>query len=187
MKSYPTYYKEQLFRSRLEAKWAVFFDLLNWPYTYEPYDLKGYIPDFILQFHEPLLVEVKPEVLFKNLKQHTDKILKSGWEKEILIVGADLFKSSWNDCSTIGLLGQTWEMYGDINLKNENPDFEEGILFHCDMCKKPSIFHSIQSYHCRVNGCHRGDKHMKPFDSALSLWGLAHEKIQWYPKKGDQE
>ena len=56
----PTLYKDVQFRSRLEAKWAAFFDLLGWPWDYEPFDLNGYIPDFILHLHEPVLVEVKP-------------------------------------------------------------------------------------------------------------------------------
>ncbi len=34
------------FRSRLEARWAAMFDLLGWPWEYEPVDLDGYIPDY---------------------------------------------------------------------------------------------------------------------------------------------
>lgn len=44
----PTRYNDINFRSRLEAKWACFFDLLEWRYEYEPIDLQGYIPDFVL-------------------------------------------------------------------------------------------------------------------------------------------
>ena len=32
----PTAYNGYLFRSKLEAKWAVFFDALRIPYVYEP-------------------------------------------------------------------------------------------------------------------------------------------------------
>ncbi len=39
----PTNYKGLLFRSRLEAQWAHFFDDLDWPWEYEPFDLNGYI------------------------------------------------------------------------------------------------------------------------------------------------
>lgn len=49
----PTWYKYIPFRSRLEAKWAVFFDVLNVPYIYEPkdFDLPSgrYLPDFLLR------------------------------------------------------------------------------------------------------------------------------------------
>ena len=60
MHAIPTRYAGVNFRSRLEARWAAMFDLLNWRWDYEPLDLAGYIPDFVLQFSEPLLVEVKP-------------------------------------------------------------------------------------------------------------------------------
>ena len=47
-----THYKGYRFRSRLEARWAVFFDALQIPYRYEPegFDLNGlwYLPDFYL-------------------------------------------------------------------------------------------------------------------------------------------
>lgn len=63
MKAIPTMYAGTQFRSRLEARWAAMFDLLNFKWAYEPVDLNGYIPDFIL--FERMLVEVKP-ILWKN-------------------------------------------------------------------------------------------------------------------------
>lgn len=74
----PTKYAGVQFRSRLEARWAAFFDLLGWEWEYEPIDLDGYVPDFIVRspvmkrnengedmlhvsnFGESFLVEVKP-------------------------------------------------------------------------------------------------------------------------------
>lgn len=44
--SIPTRYKNALFRSRLEARWAAFADLAGWKWRYEPIDLQGWIPDF---------------------------------------------------------------------------------------------------------------------------------------------
>jgi hypothetical protein len=48
----PTRYKGYHFRSRLEARWAVFFDQLGLDWEYEPqgYVLDGtpYLPDFKL-------------------------------------------------------------------------------------------------------------------------------------------
>ena len=52
MKAIETVYNGYRFRSRLEARWAVFFDALGVVYQYEPegYDLNGvrYLPDFWL-------------------------------------------------------------------------------------------------------------------------------------------
>ena len=57
----PTKYNHCQFRSRLEAKWAAFFDLVGWKWEYDPFDLNGWIPDFLLiGTREKVLVEVKP-------------------------------------------------------------------------------------------------------------------------------
>ena len=110
----PTTYADVRFRSRLEARWAAFFDLLKWPWHYEPLDLNGYIPDFVLDFHEPLLVEVKPELSMADLHQHVGKIERSGWDKEALIVGARLFTD--NEEPYLGLYrrkgGELWKRLG---------------------------------------------------------------------------
>ena len=52
IKAIETYYKGYRFRSRLEARWAVFFDALGVRYEYEPEgyytQYGGYLPDFFL-------------------------------------------------------------------------------------------------------------------------------------------
>ena len=53
MKALETLYNGRRFRSRLEARWAVFYDALGIPYAYEPegFDLDEagwYLPDFYL-------------------------------------------------------------------------------------------------------------------------------------------
>src|ERR1019366_6005261 len=60
--AHPTTYRGTCFRSRLEARWAAFFDLLAWRWEYEPFDLQGWVPDFAVTGAgtDALLVEVKP-------------------------------------------------------------------------------------------------------------------------------
>ena len=75
----PTTYKGVRFRSRLEARYAVFFDLVGWEWMYEPVELDGWIPDFWVKFpcrhsecsgsHE-LYVEVKPYHHISEFKGH---------------------------------------------------------------------------------------------------------------------
>lgn len=52
MKAIETHYREIRFRSRLEARWAVFFDAmrLEWLYEHQGYviDERAYLPDFFL-------------------------------------------------------------------------------------------------------------------------------------------
>lgn len=65
IKAIETKYKGYRFRSRLEARWAVFFDTLGikWEYESEGFNLGKagfYLPDFRLTEHN-LYVEIKPE------------------------------------------------------------------------------------------------------------------------------
>ena len=64
IKAIETRYKGYLFRSRLEARWAVFFDALGVRYEYEKegFNLDGinYLPDFWLPDYKEW-VEIKPE------------------------------------------------------------------------------------------------------------------------------
>lgn len=76
MSSIPTTYNGIRFRSRLEAKWAVFFDHLKWRWHYEPLDCNGWIPDFLIETKSnPILVEVKP--ILKYDPTVTAKIYKA--------------------------------------------------------------------------------------------------------------
>lgn len=54
----PTTYRGTRCRSRLEAKWLCFFDLLGLPWAYEPFDLRGYVPDVLVG--DRLLCEIRP-------------------------------------------------------------------------------------------------------------------------------
>jgi len=60
--SKPTRYNGIVYRSRLEAKWAAMFDLLDIKFEYEPAhymtSIGGYLPDFLLD--GKLIVEIKP-------------------------------------------------------------------------------------------------------------------------------
>ena len=57
-----TKYRGRTYRSQLEARWAAFFDMVRWPYEYEPFPCAGWIPDFSIHGATNLLVEVKPFV-----------------------------------------------------------------------------------------------------------------------------
>lgn len=75
IKAIETRYKGYRFRSRLEARWAVFFDTLGvkWEYEKEGYDLGKlgwYLPDFWLPRPEwGLWVEIKPREASCDEKQ----------------------------------------------------------------------------------------------------------------------
>lgn len=101
MKVIETVYNGYKFRSRLEARWAVFFDALGVKYEYEPEgfeldDGAKYLPDFKIcvrhrsytDEYEPVYVEVKGE-LSKNDRH---KILC--FEYPIILLG-NIAKDYW--------------------------------------------------------------------------------------------
>jgi hypothetical protein len=82
-KAIPTRYSGVNFRSRLEARWAAFLDVLRWDWEYEPDLQAGFvIPDFILPGFKLLtILECKPAVsLIEIAEQRTTLIRKlQGW------------------------------------------------------------------------------------------------------------
>ena len=76
IKAIDTIYNGYRFRSRLEARWAVFFDAMGIDYEYERegYDLGKvgwYLPDFWLPKYE-LWVEIKPHTVGIAASQYDD-------------------------------------------------------------------------------------------------------------------
>jgi hypothetical protein len=106
--SIPILYNGVRFRSRLEARWAAMFDRLGWEWHYEPIDLLGYIPDFLItrgtwlaSDYGELLVECKPFVPGHDIPVDTmNKLAKSGWCGPMLLVGSVVRPD--------GLMGMQW-------------------------------------------------------------------------------
>jgi len=75
IKAIETRYKGYRFRSRLEARWAVFFDFMEWEWQYEKegFTLPSgmYLPDFWIATVN-MWAEVKP----KPLNSHEKKLAK---------------------------------------------------------------------------------------------------------------
>lgn len=90
------------FRSRLEAKWALFFDKVGWPWAYEPFDLNGYIPDFILG--KDLLVEIKPVLNDGTVLAAFEKIRLSGWTGESVVLGSMELEPEHEDSWCMGYI-----------------------------------------------------------------------------------
>ena len=65
----PTEYNGVIFRSKLEATWARFFDVIGVKWEYEPCRLPGWVPDFLLDGW--WLAEVKPiPVMWGDVPSH---------------------------------------------------------------------------------------------------------------------
>ena len=173
----PTRYAGVTYRSRLEARWAVMFDALGWPFTYEPVDLERYIPDFVLTFPAgPVAVEVKPEHYLKDLEKHARHIAMAGWKGETLAVGAAMFaEQSWRWDAIIGALGERYE--GEICVNS-------GCVFTCLDCGLDSLRSHEGSWTCRFNGCYGGNAHVGEYspDQLKAIFAAAGNRVQWFPR-----
>lgn len=113
----PTEYRGVTFRSLLEAKWAIMFDLLSVSWNYEPLELgttpgTGYIPDFLLDVavysrltvKGPVLAEVRPVVTPDQFRNPINKIAKSGWRGSAVVLGAVVWTndSPWGRETVLG-------------------------------------------------------------------------------------
>jgi hypothetical protein len=114
-----TEYKGYKFRSRLEAKWAVFFDAMDWVWEYEPegykMEYKGeiirYLPDFRLP-DKGAYVEVKGPAL--------------------------------NAADRLKIEALTHETNAPVYLLSDIP--EEGVLKPWDICICPDENHDLDGF-----------------------------------------
>lgn len=115
VKAIQTVYKSYKFRSRLEARWAVFFDALelDWTYEAEGYVLPDgsyYLPDFeILSAGRKYLVEIKSGVPSAD-EFHKGKLLAHGLNIPIF------FLSKLPDPRGGRWKGDTWPTIDDAYL-----------------------------------------------------------------------
>lgn len=127
----PTTYAGIRFRSRLEAKWAAFFDQLGWEWSYEPFDLNGWIPDFQIRIvgrAQPTLVEVKPAEAFPY--EAAQKIHRADptFKHDVLLVGLSP-RPSGPDGGEFCDIGWHRTKYGTISVEGASP-WSPCTLFH---------------------------------------------------------
>lgn len=138
IKSIPTTYGGVNFRSRLEARYAAFFDLTEWRWEYEPdIGIGGYIPDFVLlSNYSPIVVEVKPidrasdPIAIDAMAKAEHALREAGKHNEILLLGYAWPKPDWGYSEiAIGWLG---EHYNEIS--------------GCTKCKSQARPHPVGHY-----------------------------------------
>jgi len=159
IKAHPTKYNGVQYRSRLEARWAAFFDLIEWQHEYEPIDLPGWSPDFRVVFpcgHSEcektegkrdgchvLLVEVKPYFDIKQFCGHPSY--------------------GYIGCG----LGEKWDpaLCCSAAQFGANPEV---------------------SYWCMSHGAGGGDEELIQWipDGYSRLWSEAGNRVQWRPDEG---
>ena len=192
-----TRYHGRQYRSRLEARWACFFDLLGWRYEYEPCDFEGWIPDFVLCEAFTVFVEVKPVTTFPQ--DVAAKIDATSCGYEALIVGATLRHGPWFhgdpslETPTVGWLRQACGPadWPDYPVQGADWDWAEGPF---GIWSPPTRFqpprvgfcHEIQSFHDRITGTYDGGcwgEEVFDQGALLHLWAQAGNEVQWIARK----
>ena len=116
IKAIETHYNGYRFRSRLEARWAVFFDAVGIPYVYEPQgfvlsDGTCYLPDFYLPWFDAY-VEIKSKFIYLDEKKEAERKLEM------------LFCSDNIECVTMLFIGDPLDQ--DMNVFCNYTDSEGG-------------------------------------------------------------
>ena len=128
IKAIETVYRGYRFRSRLEARWAVFFDALNITWEYEPegFELSNgdrYLPDFRLPtFQGGIWAEVKPD---RGDFQKMAQLCKDTDGSALLCNGTPDFR-----CYTF-LWVENGEAHTVWGIPNANQAWEEDRLYLC--------------------------------------------------------
>lgn len=141
IKVIPTKYKGILFRSRLEARWTVFFDFMGIEWIYEPegYEVDGehYLPDFSLPSlycrttpRKGWIAEIKPTM---DYNRKLDLLSMSHLNVPCILLGGGKVRQGG------------FEQYGETH------DTEMGF-WKCETCKECKIDFGIVYPHCPACG-----------------------------------
>lgn len=90
-------YKGCRFRSTLESHWAAFFDALGFDWLYEPVELGGWAPDFLIRTTStPLYVEVKPT---ETVNEDAADKMRRVHAAPCLMLGLGPFRYGWAEAA----------------------------------------------------------------------------------------
>lgn len=189
MGSIPTLYGGCLFRSRLEANWAAFFDLLGIRWLYEPPELeakeaRGHIPDLSLIFPRGrILASVKPYYNFDELQKFgSEKLWKVGWDGEWLVLGAAApVPDTSDDNCAIGLVSSR------TGPEKDAADWGHAWLGTCpNLTASPhfSIQHGHADHACLSCGWNPGRLNgwtgrVNARNSVENVWRAAGQAVMW--------
>jgi hypothetical protein len=148
IKAIETKYKGYRFRSRLEARWAVFFDAMGFDWAYEPEgfvlsDCTHYLPDFkvITPQGEVIWYEVKPNKTSRDIKFsrfYDDSVKELGdddqpFNHRIILLSGDPMEFIYEKtfiCPRCGVIDDP--AYG-TDLNSNSSSFPEAY-FGCEPC-----------------------------------------------------
>ncbi len=154
IKVLPSVYRGVTYRSRMEARWAVFMDHAGVPFIYEPegYDLGGglcYIPDFYLRGMDAFL-EIKNPLDKESLKKPEVLSGESGRRVFVFLSNPKYPESP----------GFDWESDAAIFYSDGHWSDSGYLWCECEGCRKVDLQFEGRSdrIDCRCKKSEHGDK-----------------------------
>lgn len=201
----PTKYDGIQFRSRTEAKWAAFMDLLGWSWEYEPLDFDGYIPDFLV--NGDFWLEVKAAVSLEELEEEAPKVFRGlrGEGRPAVVVGGLPFFDTphhfnlhtegccW-DSRRLGIVAvdrtaaeplredKEWAILAAPVQWRKGLTFDYAVWASCS-CRAYRLSEEFGAWGAMEEDDHFGEDLVAPnFDLLKSLWREASNITQWQPR-----
>lgn len=150
------------FRSTLEASWAIMFGRLGWDWIYEPFRLKGWIPDFLLA--GKILVEIKPNKAleqFDEYDRYNEATQGTDYSNaEILLLGeAPLEKADLHDSPSLGWL-----------IERPNDQRHHAVIWHSDLGY--GLANDYSNWRCRITNAYEGGAGIygPPWQTIRQMW-----------------
>ncbi len=177
----PNSYKGRNYRSLLETRWAIMFEKFGWQSEYEPFELNGWIPDFILiGKRHSVLVEVKP---FTHIEQYDDALAKidtatSGTDYEysdILLLGVNPGTPcrTWQQSISLGWMVESFDdgyACAQARLWMWNPSGSE--FYFC-------LGSDEHGFYDRMHNVDPYESDCLSFEYFKAMWADAGSKTQW--------
>jgi hypothetical protein len=180
----PTTYRGVNMRSRLEARWAHLFDQFGWNWYYEPIDLAGWIPDFVLDGHgyKPLLVDVKP---FTDLERNgpLDIKIRRALDRDMEKYNVFVTRAYPHGDGYSAHVGWVSEYYPhDLGTGLDSFFWDDAVILRPHKTKGVfGLAACCQSYQDRITGFYDGDAGYNPLNKSEFMlhWHDALNATQW--------
>lgn len=162
IKAIETRFRGRLFRSRLEARWAVFFEALGLPWIYEGegfrLSTRDYLPDFWLP-RQKAWVEIKPGDFSESTAHLTELAIET--DSRVYLLKGDIPRPS-------GFFpeNETGGQFGVMHFPDGSED--EGYCFcRCQRCGEYGI--EFEGRSGRINCCQgKDDGSENPLEETIS-------------------
>jgi hypothetical protein len=187
----PTVYRGRRYRSRLEARWAAFFDLLGWQHEYEPFDLGKWSPDFLLfrDRKRQFFVEIKPIADFDvDVADRMWGAAQSSGDIGLLLLGVAPTKFGPDDDPMIDLGWRWWPGEETFEhalliwvLDPDAPRFQADVLGVPTQPLPPDVPRFWWGASLDVG--HLSERLMpsRYGEHSMDLWAKASNTVQWRP------